>query len=61
VGHCFENASDTDLHLLVIGTHAKGDTVTYPDDDCILTLDRETGERGWSRFDGAPRGTPYTL
>lgn len=61
VGHCFENASATDLHLLVIGTRAKSDTVTYPDNDCILRYDRETDQRGWTTFEGTPRGTPYTV
>lgn len=61
VGHCIENATDAEARYLVIGTRARRDTVTYPDDDCILTHDRETGERRWTTFDGAPRGTPYTV
>ena len=61
VGHCIENASDSDVHLLVIGTRSKGDTVTYPDDDCILTFDRESGDRRWTTLNGAPRDTPYKL
>lgn len=60
-GHCFENAGETDVQLLIIGTRVASDRITYPDDDCILTYNRETGERQWTRFDGTPRQTPYKV
>lgn len=60
-GHCLENAGTAEARYLVIGTRARADTVTYPDDDCILIHDRDTGERRWTTLNGDPRGTPYTV
>lgn len=61
LGHCLENTSDAPARYLVIGTRGAGDTVTYPDDDCILTFDRKKDERSWTTLDGKPRGTPYAV
>lgn len=59
LGHCLVNNSEADAQILVIGTRAPQDVVTYPDDDCVLTSDRQAGIRSWTRADGTPRSNPY--
>ena len=59
LGHCLENASETEARYLVIGTRAPADTVTYPDHDRAQEVDRETGARRWSDTAGNPATNPY--
>lgn len=59
LGHCLENRSNADATYLVVGTRAPRDVITYPDDDCILTYDRESGTRDYRTLDGKPRGSAY--
>jgi len=59
VGHCLENRSDADATYLVVGTRSWADVITYPDDDCILTYDREAGTRSFHTLDGKPRDSAY--
>ena len=59
LGHFLENRSDQPATYFVVGTRAATDVVTYPDANCILTLDRETGARSWQTLDGKPRQSPY--
>ena len=61
IGHCLENNSESEARYLVIGTRGPSDTVTYPENDCILTFDRKKKERSWTTLDGKSRGTPYTI
>lgn len=60
-GHCIENASDTDVRYLVIGTRSSGDVVTYPDHDRILHFERkgEKQTRRWTQHDGTPADSLY--
>jgi uncharacterized cupin superfamily protein len=60
LGHCLENRGSGEASYLVVGTRRNKDTVTYPDDDCILEIERDTGRRSFRRFDGTPRTSPYT-
>lgn len=62
LGHCIRNEGDAEARYLVIGTRSKGDTVTYPDNDCILHFDRSGPERlnRWTTLDGAPSVSPYS-
>lgn len=59
IGHCLENAGDTDVRYLVIGTRAAFDTVTYPDNDRILHFDRDTDDRHWTDLNDNPSVSPY--
>lgn len=59
LGHCLEATSQEGAVLLIVGTRAAREVVTYPEDDCILTADRTTQTRQWTRFDGTKRGSPY--
>lgn len=58
-GHCLENAGDTPARVLVIGTRAPADIVTYPDHDRILTCTRNPETRGWTDLAGSPADSPY--
>lgn len=63
-GHYAENASDTPVRYLVIGTRSERDVVTYPEADRVLRLRRdpesqEIVERGYTTLDGAPADSPY--
>ncbi len=57
-GHFLENASETDLTYLVVGTRSPQDVVTYPDHDRVLTFDRETKTRVYHTLDGQPADRP---
>lgn len=59
VGHCLENAGEAEARYLVIGTRSPADTVTYPDHDRILHLDRKGGARRWTDHAGQPAQNPY--
>lgn len=61
LGHCIRNEGTTEARYLVIGTRSSGDTVTYPDNNCILHFTRQgdTKTRHWTTLDGAPSTSPY--
>lgn len=59
--HCLENVSNAPARYLVIGTRGPADTVTYPDNDRVLSFDRRTGERSYTDLEGAPADTPYRM
>jgi uncharacterized cupin superfamily protein len=59
LGHCLENRSDQPATYFVVGTRAEKDVITYPDDDCVVTFDRQSGQRDYRTFDGKPRQSPY--
>ena len=50
--HCFENTSDRPALVLLVGTRAHRDTVTYPDIDRVQIIEGET--RRYTRLDGTP-------
>ena len=52
IAHCFENRSDREAVMLVIGTRLAEDVVHYPDHDLILR--RKKGSREFTRLDGSP-------
>lgn len=52
IAHCFENRSDSDAVMLVIGTRTTEDVVRYPDHDLILR--RSEDGRTFTRLDGTP-------
>ncbi len=57
VGHTFENQSDGPATLLVVGTRAETDVVTYPDHERILH--RGGGKGEWTDLQGNPASNPY--
>ena len=57
LGHTFENQSDRPATLLVVGTRAEKDVVTYPDHDRVLT--RDSGQGTWTDHQGNPASNPY--
>ena len=59
VGHSFANHNAEPVRLLVVGTRAQQDRVTYPLIDVILTRDRAKGTHGWTNAAGVPVGDPY--
>lgn len=59
VGHCLENRFDTDARYLVVGTRSMADTVTYPDHDRVLRLDRASGTRIYTTLGGEPSVSAY--
>jgi|AACY02.2.fsa_nt_gi Uncharacterized conserved protein, contains double-stranded beta-helix domain len=59
-GHCLENRTDAPCSFLEIGTRAPTDTVTYPDDDRILTVEAEGQRFTWTTLDGAPASNLYS-
>ncbi|QHQ34979.1 cupin domain-containing protein [Algicella marina] len=61
VGHCFQNRSESEARILVIGTRSSGDVITYPDHDRILHFDRETESRRWTDLSGSPADSPYRI
>lgn len=58
IGHCLENASETDVTSLVVGTRSPRDVVTYPDHNRRLIFDRHTKERTYQTLDGQPADPP---
>ena len=61
LGHCLVNTSASDVKVLVIGTRAGSETVMYPDDDRVLSFNRETGSRRWTDHAGQSAPNPYDL
>ncbi len=62
LGHCIRNEGTAEARYLVIGTRSAGDTVTYPDNDCILHFDRSgpTRTNRWTTHDGTASVSPYS-
>ncbi|MCG6884642.1 MAG: cupin domain-containing protein [Silicimonas sp.] len=60
-GHRLVNASEKPVKVLVIGTRAPRDVITYPDNDRVLTVERSPLERQWTTLDGKPADSPYRL
>lgn len=63
-GHCIENLGQSDLAYVLIGTRARHDVVTYPDNDRRLTFTRPEGQKKYSdhqftTLDGVPAESPY--
>lgn len=64
LGHCVQNNSNAPVKYLVIGTRSLGDTVTYPDNNSVLTFEREDDgktmkKRTYTTLDGLPATSPY--
>lgn len=59
VGHSLWNKSDSPVRVLVIGTRAQIDRVTYPDHDRVLLRDRSQPEDSWTDLQGNPASDPY--
>lgn len=52
IGHRFENRSDSDAVMLVVGTRKTEDVVHYPDHGVILR--RSEGGKVYTQLDGSP-------
>ena len=59
LGHALVNRSDAPARVLVVGTRAARDVVTYPEAGRLLHRDRETGESRWTDLAGNPAGNLY--
>ncbi len=59
VGHSLWNRSDTPTRVLVVGTRAQTDCVTYPDHNRQLHRDRSQPEDAWTDLHGDPASNPY--
>ena len=52
-GHCFQNRSQHDAQLLVVGSRSDEDHGEYPDIDLMFTAGRYSGKGGFRRKDGS--------
>lgn len=59
VAHSLWNKSANPCRVLVVGTRARTDCVTYPDHDRQLHRDRSQPEDRWTDLDGKPASDPY--
>lgn len=59
VGHSFWNHSPAPTKLLVVGTRAQVDRITYPDHDRLLHRDRSQPEDQWTDLASRPASDPY--
>lgn len=59
VGHSLWNRSDMPTRVLVVGTRAQTDCVTYPDHNRQLHRDRSQPEDAWTDLRGDPASNPY--
>jgi uncharacterized cupin superfamily protein len=59
VGHSLWNKSTGQTKVLVVGTRAQKDCVTYPDHDRKLHRDRSQPEDTWTDLAGKPASDPY--
>jgi uncharacterized cupin superfamily protein len=50
--HCIENRGSADAHIVVIGTRAGIDAVTYPTGDLVCHHDRSKGTQSWTNLAG---------
>jgi uncharacterized cupin superfamily protein len=53
-GHCFQNRSNSDVRLLVVGSRIDQDHGEYPDIDLVFMSGRYSGGGGYRRKDGTP-------
>jgi uncharacterized cupin superfamily protein len=53
-GHCFQNRSDRDAILLVVGSRIDGDHGGYSDIDMEFAANRYAGPGGYRHKDGTP-------
>jgi uncharacterized cupin superfamily protein len=53
-GHCFQNRSQQDAELLVVGSRNDEDHGEYPDIDLVFAAGRYSGKGGYRRKDGSP-------
>lgn len=59
LAHALWNESDEPVKVLVVGTRARRDRITYPDHDRQLLRDRSQPEDVWTDLQGNPAGNPY--
>jgi len=59
VGHSLWNKSVEPTKVLVVGTRAHTDRVTYPDHDRQLYRDKSKPEDQWTDMQGNPASNPY--
>ena len=59
LGHTLLNRSTEPTKVLVVGTRAQIDRVTYPDHDRQLYRDRSQPEDQWTDMQGNPASSPY--
>ena len=52
-GHCFQNRSQQDAQLLVVGSRSDEDHGEYPDIDLMFIAGRYSGKGGFRRKDGS--------
>ena len=57
--HCFENRSDAELRLLVIGTRSSKDVTTYPAEGLTLIIDKAAGVDEFRNAEGNRVSNPY--
>lgn len=60
VGHSLWNKSPRPAKVLVVGTRAQIDRVTYPDHNRQLYRDRSQPEDQWTDLQGNPACSPYS-
>ena len=59
VGHSLANHTTEPVRLLIVGTRAPLDHVTYPEIGVILTHDLANQRFGWTDLEGTVVGDPY--
>jgi uncharacterized cupin superfamily protein len=59
LGHSLLNKSATPTKVMVVGTRAQIDRVTYPDHNRRLLRDRSQPEDVWTDMQGNPASNPY--
>jgi uncharacterized cupin superfamily protein len=52
-GHCFQNRTNSDVQLLVVGSRDERDHGEYPDIDMVFPPARHAGGGGYRRKDGS--------
>ncbi len=60
VGHSLWNNCAGPARVLIVGTRAQVDRVTYPDHNRVLLRDRSQPEDAWTDLHGEPASDPYT-
>ncbi|WP_299862088.1 cupin domain-containing protein [uncultured Roseobacter sp.] len=58
LAHRMRNHTDVPARYVVVGTRAPQDKVTYPDQDRVQHLDRDTGTRWFTTLAGDPADAP---
>jgi uncharacterized cupin superfamily protein len=61
VGHSLWNKGTQPAKVLVVGTRAQTDRVTYPDHNRVLHRDRSQPEDQWTDMQGSPASDPYAM